>query len=246
MYHEYKPDIRLTPFVETYWITVGFLEKATPFKVLPDGCADIVFTFDDDAGNDNSVEIVGTMTAALNLVFSGNVRMFGIRFRPAGISAFTRVSVEEFTNYRLDATLVETLLDRHFFEVLQQKHTVEDVVCHVDNYLISKLPCLYQVEKQIVRAVDLIYLAKGQISPVEIASEVCLCQRHFERKFRAAIGISPKTFSKIVRFKNALKCLKNTKKNDLLTVAVNCGYYDHTHLIKDFKAFSGEAPSYFK
>jgi transcriptional regulator GlxA family with amidase domain len=174
------------------------------------------------------------------------MRMFGIRFRPAAITAFTRVPVHEFTDRHIDISLPETVFDRYFYESLQENPTVESMVNQTDNYLISKLPCLYQPEKHVLRAVDLIYLAKGKISLADVASDVCLCQRHFERKFKSAVGISPKTFAKVVRFKNALHYLKNSQDNDLLSVAVACGYCDHTHLIKDFKMLSGEVPAYFR
>jgi transcriptional regulator GlxA family with amidase domain len=174
------------------------------------------------------------------------MRMFGIRFRPAAITAFTRVPVHEFTDRHIDISLPETVFDRYFYESLQENRTVESMVNQTDNYLISKRPFLYQPEKQTLRAVDLIYLTKGKISLADLASDVCLCQRHFERKFKSAVGISPKTFAKVIRFKNALHCLNNSRDNDLLSVAIACGYYDHTHLIRDFKILSGEVPTHFR
>jgi transcriptional regulator GlxA family with amidase domain len=143
----------------------------------------------------------------------------------------------------VELSLVETLFDKSFYEILPEKKSVKEIIIHIDNYLIRRLPYLYNTEKQIIRAVDLIYLAKGQLSLTRTAAEVCLCTRHFERKFKSAIGISPKTFAKVVRFKQALHCLKTCPQKDLLTVAVECGYYDHTHLIKDFKTLSGETPA---
>jgi AraC-like DNA-binding protein len=241
MYQEHAPNIALTPLVETYWTTIGYIEKEMTFKVLPDGCVDIVFNLNESVPN-----IAGTMTTVFELAFSGSVRMFGIRFRPAAITAFTRVPVEEFTDRLIDISLPETVFDRYFYESLQENRTVEGIVNQTDNYLISKLPCLYQPEKQTLRAVDLICQAKGKISLADVASDVCLCQRHFERKFKSAVGISPKTFAKVVRFKNALHYLNNSQDNDLLSVAVACGYYDHTHLIRDFKMLGGEVPSYFR
>jgi transcriptional regulator GlxA family with amidase domain len=79
-----------------------------------------------------------------------------------------------------------------------------------------------------------------------LASEVCLCQRHFERKFKSAIGVSPKTFAKIFRFKHVLQVLGNYPQKNLLTTAEEYGYYNHTHLINDFKTFSGETPTVFR
>jgi transcriptional regulator GlxA family with amidase domain len=105
---------------------------------------------------------------------------------------------------------------------------------------------LYPVESQIIRAIDLISLSKGQLSLAGVASDVCLCQRHFERKFKSVIGVSPKMLAKIFRLNNALQCMQKHQHADLLTIAIECGYYDHTHLAKDFKLLTGDTPADFR
>jgi AraC-like DNA-binding protein len=244
-YQEHCPDIRLSPFIKTYWSARGFTENGTPKKVFPDGCVEIIFTFDSAMGNLHP-DILGTMTTLFKLKYSDPIQMFGIRFKPAGITAFTRVPVDELTNRSVELSLVETLFDKPFYELLPEKKSVEEIIIHIDNYLLQRLPYLHNIEKQIIHAVNLIYLANGQLSLTQTAAEVCLCPRHFERKFKSAIGISPKTFARVIRFKHALHCLEGDPHKDLLTIAVECGYYDHAHLIKDFKTFSGNTPAYFK
>ncbi|MDR1342373.1 MAG: helix-turn-helix domain-containing protein [Prevotellaceae bacterium] len=201
--------------------------------------------FDETKGS-FGVDIFGTMTTCLEITCPQSVQMFGIRFKPAGITAFTRVPVKEFTDRNVELALVETLFGKSFCEALAEKQSVAEIVACTNSYLTSLLPCLYRSDGQIVHAVDLIYLTKGQLPLAAVASDVCLCQRHFERKFKSAIGISPKLFAKIFRFKHALQCLKSYPHKDLLTVAVECGYYDHSHLIKDFKMLSGDTPADFR
>ena len=247
-YKEYEPNRLLSPYIDTYWMGGSFGGEGKFNKILPDGCVDIIFSFDkfdkfDKAKSTCFTKIVGTMTTFLEISYPQTVEMFGIRFKPAGITAFTRVPVEEFTDRDVELALVDTLFDKSFFETLPEKQSVEEMIRHTDNYLINYLPCLYHQEKQIIRAVDLICFYRGQLSSAKVASEVCLCQRHFERKFKSAIGISPKTFAKIHRFKYALRYLRNNPDQDLTSVAIECGYYDHTHLIKDFKTLSGNTPT---
>ena len=241
-YREYQPNILLSPYIETYWTGDNFGGAGEVQRIFPDGCVDIIFTFDKTKGA-FFAKIVGTMTSFFEISYPQTVEMFGIRFRPAGITAFTRVPVNEFTDRDVELALFETLFDKSFYETLPEKQSMEEIITYMDNYLINRLSCLYRLDKQVIRAVDLIFFAKGQLSPAKVASDVCLCQRHFERRFKSAIGVSPKTFAKIVRFKQALRCLRNDSYQDLLSVALECGYYDHTHLIKDFKAFSGNTPT---
>jgi len=244
-YYEYAPDIRLTPWLENYWTSNGFISSDVLPKVFPDGCTDIIFIFDKTKGT-SSASIFGTITTFTEVDFPSSTQMFGIRFKPAGITAFTRVPVEEFSDWSVELALVDTLFDKSFYETVPEKQSVQEIIAHTNHYLVSQLPYLYRSDSQIIRAVDLICQTKGQLMLASLASDVCLSQRHFERKFKSTIGASPKMFAKIFRFKHAVQCLRTYPDKDLLTIAVECGYYDHAHLIKDFKMLSGDAPSDFR
>ena len=185
-------------------------------------------------------------TAFIEADYPKSTQLFGVGFKPAAITAFTRVPLEELTDRRVELALVETLFDQSFYETLPEKQSIAEIVAHTNSYLLKRFSCLYPADRQIVRAVNLINLSKGQLSLADAASDVYLCQRHFERKFKSAIGVSPKMFAKIFRFNYALQCMKKYPHKDLLTIATECGYYDHTHLAKDFKSLAGDSPSDFR
>ena len=244
MYHyqEYKPDIRLTPWVENYWLATDFVPSELYAKILPDNCTDVIFDFDRTKGI-SYVELFGTMTNFIEFESAQHAQMFGIRFKPAAITAFTRVPQMELTDRAVELALVETLFDKSFYETLPEKQSAQEIIAHINNYLINLLPRLYLPDKQIIRAVDTINFTKGQLNLTRLASDICLSQRHFERRFKTAIGISPKTFAKIVRFKYTIQDIVEYPEKDLLTIALEHGYYDRTHLMKDIKSFSGDAPT---
>ena len=244
-YQEYNPDIRLTPWVKNYWWADGFFESKFTSKVFPDGCTDIIFTIDKTKGY-SSVNLFGIMTSFVEVDYPAATQMFGIRFQPAGIAAFTPLSVSEFTNRSVELALLNTLFDKSFYEVLPEKKSVAEIIAHANKFLLHKLPHFYDADKQIVHAIALISHKKGQLNLAGIASDVCLCQRHFERKFKSAVGVSPKMFAKILRFKHALQHMQKCWHKDLLAIALECGYYDHTHLAKDFKSFTGDTPTDFR
>ena len=244
-YQEYMPDARLTPWVKNYWSASSFVSSEVTPKVFPDGCTDIIFRFDRTAGT-SYAGLFGMTTAFIEVDYPKSTQMFGIRFKPAGMTAFTRVPLDELTDRSVELALVETLFDKSFYETLPEKQSVAEIVAHTNNCLLNRYSCLYHTDRQIIRAVDLISLAKGQLSLTSVASDVCLCQRHFERKFKSVVGVSPKMFARIFRFKYALLCMQKYPHKDLLTIAVESGYYDHTHLVKDFKSFTGDTPTDFR
>lgn len=244
-YFEYSTDMRLTPWVKNYWSASGFMSSEVTSKVFPDGCTDIIFKFDKTAGT-SYAGLFGMSTTFIEVDYPKSTQMFGVRFKPAGITAFTRIPMEELTDRGVELSLLETLFDKSFYEALPEQQSMVDIVTHTNRYFLNRLSSLYHTERQIIRAVDLISLAKGQLSLAGVASDVCLCQRHFERKFKSAIGVSPKMFAKIFRFKHAFQLMQQYPHKDLLTIAIECGYYDRTHLIRDFKSLSGDTPNDFR
>ncbi|MDD3040241.1 helix-turn-helix domain-containing protein [Bacteroides sp.] len=248
-YKEYKPDALLTPYIETYWTACGFQGPKESHRILPDGCVDIILSLNSSAHFELipfHPTIIGTMTTFCNGSYTNEVYLVGIRFRPAGFTAFCRVPIHEFTDKRIDLALVESLFDERFYGGLPEKETTTEVIRHIDSYFIRKLKDVFIPEARIVYAIELIRQSNGVLSPDEIAHKSCLSIRHFERKFKAAIGTSPKTFSKIVKFQHTCDYLRMNNDKSLLSAAIDCGYYDQAHLIKDFKALSGSTPSSFK
>jgi AraC-like DNA-binding protein len=66
--------------------------------------------------------------------------------------------------------------------------------------------------------------------------------RNYERRFVEDMGISPKLFARLGRFQMALD-IKRASGSSWLDVAHELGYFDQMHLVKDFRAFGGDAPS---
>ena len=243
-HREYRPNLILAHLIDAYWTETDFTPGEPPFRVLPDGCINIVLTFDRSASTLLS-EIVGAMTSFVRVARAESVLMFGVRFRPAGLTAFTRVPLDAFTNSSIEAPLVETLFG-DIYKAVSEMKTVEEIILYLDKFFINKLADLYDFDSPIVHAVNQIQTANGLLSLPNLAEEVCLSSRHFERKFKTSIGMSPQAFSKIIRFQHALQSLQKFPDKDLLTIAVECGFYDHAHLIKVFKKLAGDAPTYFR
>lgn len=248
LFREFKPNILLTPYIETYWSVCGFRQEEELLKILPDGCIDIIFSFEGNQLGLNQLtpNIIGTLTSYSMGSYYNIVNLIGIRFRPAGITAFTHTPINEFTDKRVNLTLIESLFDELFYVELPEKASTELKINHIDSFFLSKLRRgIFELDSPIVYAINLIRTTNGQLPLADVASKCCLSLRHFERKFKTSIGVSPKTFSKIVKFQYTISYLKNNN-NSLYLTAIDCGYYDQAHLMKDFRAFSGDSPSNFR
>ena len=75
-----------------------------------------------------------------------------------------------------------------------------------------------------------------------LAQTACLSDKQFNRVFHEYVGTTPKEFIRIVRLQRALYTLQTQPDINFAQLAYECGYYDQSHLIKEFKAFSGYTP----
>lgn len=84
---------------------------------------------------------------------------------------------------------------------------------------------------------------KGKLSIEEICRDFHIPQRTLEVQFNNNIGISPKSFSRMLRINHAHKQWIVLKKNDWQEIIHECNYFDQAHFIKEFKTFFGYTPA---
>ncbi|MCZ2604159.1 helix-turn-helix domain-containing protein [Bacteroides fragilis] len=113
---------------------------------------------------------------------------------------------------------------------------------YIEEYLLGKLNCLNNIDKQFIYVAEYIRMTNGMVLVNELLDKVCLSQRQFERQFKNLTGMTPKMFSSITRFSLSEKYLRLHPNESLFSVALDCGYYDHSHLIREFKRFGGASP----
>lgn len=85
----------------------------------------------------------------------------------------------------------------------------------------------------------------GRLRSSQLARDAGVSRKHLAGLFRDQVGLAPKTLARIHRFRHVLAALQTDRRADWSDLACRCGYYDQSHLIRDFKAFSGVAPGEF-
>jgi AraC-like DNA-binding protein len=74
-----------------------------------------------------------------------------------------------------------------------------------------------------------------------LARELGWSRRHFSERFKAELGLAPKTIARLMRFNRATQLMRSG--DPVGEVALDCGYYDQAHLNRDFRAFAGCTPT---
>jgi transcriptional regulator GlxA family with amidase domain len=83
---------------------------------------------------------------------------------------------------------------------------------------------------------------RGLVSVDQLASSAGVSSRQLERRFLQEVGVGPKLLARIVRFQQVFRAVDQLNPA-WATVAVECGYYDQAHLIRDFNQFAQQTPA---
>jgi AraC-like DNA-binding protein len=95
-------------------------------------------------------------------------------------------------------------------------------------------------------AVSLIRRAKGRARIDALGAAMNLSPRQLERHFLTHVGLSPKLFSRVVRFDRAVRDLPARGATRWSDFAIAHGYTDQAHFINEFKEFAGRSPAAYE
>ncbi|MEN7547251.1 AraC family transcriptional regulator [Rapidithrix thailandica] len=172
---------------------------------------------------------------------SGVNELFGVSLYAHAIPYLFDISASELNNQLVyfDA-LLEGQPDRGVNEKMAMATTVQQRVAVLTDYFKLQLRDKYTKDPVMSGAIQYIKQHKGMVNIRELASEFCLSQKQFERRFKSFTSFTPKLYSRVTRFDAAfMACLSN---GSLAEVAYTHGYYDQAHFIHEFKKFSGFSP----
>ncbi|MCO1653489.1 AraC family transcriptional regulator [Pseudonocardia humida] len=85
----------------------------------------------------------------------------------------------------------------------------------------------------------------GAVGVARLAEETGWSRRHLLTRFRTQVGLAPKVAGRVLRFQRAAGLLVAGTGGTIADVAATCGYADHAHLDREFRALAGCTPSAF-
>ena len=240
-YKKIKPYKELEPFIHFYWELRGNGLKNQRERVFPDGCTGVLMNLGDTCLTDNGsvlmefgkTYVVGAMTSFKDSFIDTDTHLIGVCLRPGAFSNFySYASQNELTNDTVE------------FEK-SKSFNIDKAINNPFNYFNHFLSeRIKSKNNQLQSVINDIHSTIGQISICELSKRNFTTVRQLERNFKKFVGLSPKEYSNIIRFQNALSLIKNSKQNrSLLDIAFECGYYDHSHLSNEIKRYTGLSPS---
>jgi AraC-like DNA-binding protein len=245
-YQEISPSPRLRDVVSTFWLLEHDGTVCDPQRVVPDGHAELILNWGTPynylKGNDWSRQphcfLAGQLDRPLLLKSDGPAKMLGIGLHPAGAASLIGHPMHELSGRFTPLEELSSALARACDRALDSP----DPLAVVEDALLSEYGSSPRRDLLIEEAIRLIAATKGNADLSAVARTVGLSLRQLERRFNVTVGLPPKRFSRIQRFSNVFRRLRDDSR-DWAEIAAACGYYDQAHLIRDCKAFAGQTPA---
>jgi AraC-like DNA-binding protein len=175
---------------------------------------------------------------------AGRIELIGVSFFPTGCYPFFGIPLSEFKNNIIDLQLLDRALSEQLVERIQEHTTVFGKLHALERELLKLLNINLIVDEKMNALIS--HFIHHEESKIERFCNIQgIHKRKLERFTNKILGISPKAYLKINRFRKSLYALLHTDYNTLTEVAYNCGYYDQMHFIKEFKLFTGSSPTQF-
>lgn len=224
-YRELAPREALKPFVRCFWTENPVADN---ILVIPDTCMDIVFRLGEGAGS---------FFCALDerSFYSRSVgeELFGIRFYAWTVGLFTR---GDFSGNGGKALCVGEFFDgtSELSSSIAHAQTFSERAAAAEKWLLSRLEKI-RANTDLLNAVDLLLETDGRAKIADICLHTATSPRGLERLFKREMGVSPKSFSGLVRYQLLWREMALQNGFDILDAVEKFGYFDQAHLLNDFK-----------
>ena len=187
--------------------------------------------------------VAGQVITRQNLHLGNDHMVFKIVFYPGALFHFTNLPLTHITDENVDAESIFSKEMRLLNDRLSGIPDFKTMVDQVEEFLLKALHRSNAGSDSIDAIAKILLREPDRFSMKWLAKESCFSLRQFERNFNQRIGVSPKLFARISRFDKAFRLKDKNPRMDWLRIAMETGYHDYQHLVKDFKNFADVLPN---
>jgi len=191
--------------------------------------------------------LVGQHTVLQHRCVGKNFLSFQVVFQPTALHRLTGISLNELENVYMDAADLFGTQIQEVNERLFEAGSYKEMIGIVEAFLMRL--AAKKRRSNNMQAIDLstnrMINEEENFSVDFFLKASYLSHRQFDRLFNERVGISPKQFLQVIRFDKAYRLKNKFPDMDWLSVAIQCGYHDYQHLVKDYKQFTGHTPTKF-
>ncbi len=253
-FKHFSPSDILKPYIRHYYSYESDSDNEFEDTVFPSGDMEVIFNLGEGAWEslaDNKfyktpkIELWGQITKPLAIRSKGRHTMLGIKFFTHSASYFFNDGIGVFNDQISDLSDIIGSPAKALHQQLLETKDIRRRIEIIENFLLKRLIANEKKSYRIDKVANILISIKK--NPAEnnlghIASRHGITSRYLHKLIYQHTGLSPTSFNKINRFQFSLKLI--TKNEQPFTaIAYDSGYFDQSHFIRDFKAFTGVTPS---
>jgi AraC-like DNA-binding protein len=235
------PADDLAHLVERHWVVGWDLADRPPYRqeVAGHPCVNLVF-------EPHGAAVFGVQRRPDSRVLSGSGWAVGTKFRPGGFSPFHTRPVHELTDRFAP---LHAVFGDDGATLARDGAAAPDPaakIAAVEAFLRARLPPP-DPEVELVQDVvaDMLEVPPG-LTVDEVARRHAVSTRTLQRLFRRHVGVGPKWVLRRYRLHEAAEQLAAGERDDWTSLALDLGYFDHAHFIRDFRAAVGRSPAEYE
>jgi AraC-like DNA-binding protein len=235
-YGRYWPGEALAPFVEHFWTVAWDVAEQEIAEVLPHPSVHLVL----EAGNSR---VAGVPKGRFTRRLEGKGRVLGTKFRPGGFRPFLAAPVSSLTGRTVPieeifGTAAEGL-EKQALGYADPVRGFEMVQAFLEQLRPKPDPQIDLASQIAERAAT-----DREITRVEhLTAAFGLGTRTLQRLFSEYVGVSPKSIIQRYRLHEAAERIATGAPIDWPDLALDLGYADQAHFIRDFRRLVGKSPA---
>lgn len=229
IYYETLPHTGLRDYISSYWyMKAGTASKVNEYDILPDGYFDLIFTIKNCALTE--ISLTGIWEHMVTVKPENGTGMFGIRFKPAALTELLNLRINGLLNSSSPVDLKEFSIETSVIADALAGEDIMNSISYLNHQFLLKTDHSSN-DSRMKAFFEFVDRSSGSESVESICCEIGLSARQLHRKLTGLIGIGPKEYSGIARF-----------RDNISNIADYRGYYDQSHMIKNFKKYTGMTP----
>jgi AraC-like DNA-binding protein len=243
------PSRHLAPFVRQF--TFVEADQQATRLLVPDGATVAGFRFGGHACvlEANGVvrmpdaSFAGLRDTARRMRTSAGGGVVLAAFRPGAAAAFFRVPQHELygATVPLDVLAPRDAVEQAAERVREAKDHPARVAAF-EAFLLARLDAA-RVDPLVTEAARRVASDPAGVRVASLAQALGLSQDRLEKRFRRAVGTTPKQLASILRLRRAVEAYR--PGDTLARTAAGAGYFDQSHFNRAFRAATGLAPRAF-
>jgi AraC-like DNA-binding protein len=250
----HKPRPPLDQFVERIWYCHGYTAGHSLDRMMPIGSVDLLVNLHEDqcrvydredvtrCRTSSGITAAGPSTEYFVIDMAEQYSVMGVKFRPGGAFPFLGPSPSELHGLHVSLEDMWGSAAADLRTQVLEAPTPDARFRALEKGLLARGRHNCDTHPAVRYALEQFHATPGPVTIAQVTGRIGLSPRRFIQIFREQVGLNPKLYCRVRRFRQVLSAVAKGGRVEWTDIALDAGYFDQAHFIHDFRSFSGINP----